>query len=241
MNETGLIRQFIFKHNLYSNGTVIDVGAFNGGTCRNFAENDWDVFAFEPNPERYQYIEDYIDKNPNKKLTLEKLAVNDADDQELNFYLSDVSKGISSLTPFHNSHELAPFKVNTIRLDTYINQKGINHVNFLKIDTEGHDYFVLMGFPWDKIKPDIIECEFEDLKSKEKLNYVWKDMAEFLVKQGYHIIISEWYPIVRYGITHNWRCFKKYPCVLDDENAWGNFICFQNKDHYDKFIMENKC
>ena len=39
------------------NGTMIDVGAFSGGTCKKFVLLNWDVVAFEPNPERYQHIE----------------------------------------------------------------------------------------------------------------------------------------------------------------------------------------
>ena len=118
--------------------------------------------------------------------------------------------------------------------------KNIKHVNFLKIDTEGHDYFVLQSYPWNLDKPDVIECEFEDLKTVVKLNYNWKDMAEYLVKLGYKIIVSEWYPIVRYGTTHKWRGFKNYPCELDDKNAWGNFICFQDQALLEDFKEKNK-
>ena len=98
----------------------------------------------------------------------------------LKFYLSDVSVGISSLTSFHESHQEASFTVETIRLDNYMKSKDVNHINFLKIDTEGHDFFVLKGYPWDLDKPDVIECEFEDLKTKDNLNYTWVDMAEYL-------------------------------------------------------------
>jgi len=216
---------------------MIDVGAFSGGTCRKFVLLNWNVIAFEPNPDRYQLIETYLEKNPdkNKYLTLEKKCVNDKEEDNLTFYLSDVSKGISSLTAFHNSHEQASFTVSSVRLDNYMKSKNISHVNFLKIDTEGHDYFVLQSYPWDSDKPDVVEVEFEDLKTKVKLNYTWKDMAEYLSNFGYKIIVSEWYPIVRYGTTHMWRGLKEYPCELDDENAWGNFICFQDESLLEEF------
>ena len=239
-DETKLIYNVIY--NKYTCGTMVDVGAFSGGTCKKFVLLDWNVFAFEPNPERYQYIEEYLEKNPdkNKYLTLEKKCVNDKEEDNLTFYLSDVSKGISSLTNFHSSHEVASFTVSSVRLDNYMKSKNINHVNFLKIDTEGHDYFVLKSYPWDLDKPDVIECEFEDLKTEIKLNYIWKDMAEYLVNLGYNVIISEWYPIERYGITHKWRGLKEYPCELDDKNAWGNFICFQDKTLLEEFKEKNK-
>ena len=63
-DETKLIYNVI--HDKYTCGTMIDVGAFSGGTCKKFVLLDWNVFAFEPNPERYQYIEEYLEKNPDK-------------------------------------------------------------------------------------------------------------------------------------------------------------------------------
>tara|TARA_B100001057_G_scaffold500722_1_gene617384 strand:- start:2520 stop:3281 length:762 start_codon:yes stop_codon:yes gene_type:complete len=228
VDETKLIYDLlpIFK---FENPVMIDVGAYDGGMCYKFASSNWYVYAFEPNPERYKYIENIIKKNPSFKLTLERFAVNDKEEKNLTFYLSNQSKGISSLTNFHSTHYKASFKVDSIRLDTYISNKNITKVNYLKIDTEGHDFFVLKSFPWQKINPEIIECEFEDLKTDKKLNYKWDDMANFLMEKGYTIIISEWYPIKRYGISHDWNCFKIYPCKLDSYEAWGNFICFKDK------------
>ena len=60
-------------------------------------------------------------------------------------------------------------------------------------------------------------------------------MADYLHNLGYKIIVSEWYPIVRYGTTHKWRGLKEYPCKLDDKNAWGNFICFQSEELLEEF------
>ena len=153
--------------------------------------------------------------------------------------MSDESKGISSLTNFHKTHKTASFTVSSVRLDNYMIENKINHVNFLKIDTEGHDFMVLKSYPWHFDKPDVIECEFEDLKTEIKLKYVWKDTAEYLSNLGYYIIISEWYPIVKYGIKHKWRGFLDYPCNLVDKNAWGNFICFKNYNLYKQFKKRN--
>jgi FkbM family methyltransferase len=239
-DEVKLAKNVIDK--FITNGTIIDVGAFSGGTSKPFVNNGWMSYCFEPNPERYQFIESFLESNPNKKnkLILEKCCVGDENKDNLTFYLSDVSKGISSLTPFHESHQEASFVVSCIRLEDYIQSNNIETVNFLKIDTEGHDLYVLKGFPWNTHRPEAIVCEFEDLKTNNlNLNYTWKDMANFLSDLGYKIIVSEWYPIVRYGTTHNWRCFKEYPCELDDENAWGNFICFKDDALLEDFKKQN--
>ena len=241
MNETELIRNFIFSTKKYTSVPIMfDVGAFDGHTCIPFVLKNWKVFAFEPNPERYRFIEHFMKKHPEKDFTLIKKAVNEENDNQLTFYLSNVSKGISSLTNFHKSHYEASFKVETIRLDTFMNDNNVNKIDFLKIDTEGHDYFVLQSYDWDKQCPDIIECEFEDLKSVKKLNYNWKDMAEFLYQKKYHVIVSEWFPIERYGITHKFRKFHNYPCELEDVNAWGNFICFKKTKDFNIFSKLNE-
>lgn len=32
-----------------------------------------------------------------------------------------------------------------------------------------------------------------------------------IVVQGIEVYVSEWYPIVRYGISHNWRMVGEIP------------------------------
>ena len=53
--------------------------------------------------------------------------------------------------------------------------------------------------------------------------------------------LSEWHPIIRYGVRHDWNTIKKYPCVLDDSDAWGNLIAFKNDPGHvviNKFIKK---
>lgn len=228
---------------------MLDVGAASGRACVPFALKGWNVFAFEPNLFFYHHnttlLKRYI-LSGRKNIVLENYAVSDKNNTMVPFYVSNESLGISSITKWHSTHKEADFYVNTIRLDKYMKIKNINKVNFLKIDTEGQDLFVLKSYDWDKYKPEIILCEYEDKKTKEKLGYTWKDMCVFLEEKGYHIVISEWYPLKKYGAGggHTFRCFNTYPCSLQDENSWGNYICFKDEElfkqfcdlHKDKFI-----
>jgi len=236
-NETNIIYDFINKFNYR---VMINIGGFTLNNYNKFYPDDWIIYIFEAHPEKYQYIQKYLNQHPDKQkyMIIEKKCVNNIEEQNLTFYLSNESNGISSLTNFHVSHYKAGFTVSSIRLDNYIKSKNIKYVNFLKIDTKGHNYNVLQSYPWNIYKPNVILCEFDDFKTK-KLNYIWKDIADYLIMKDYKIIVSEWYPIVKYGITHNWRCFKEYPCELDDINAWGNLICFKNKFLFHKFKYIN--
>jgi len=95
---------------------------------------------------------------------------------------------------------------------------------------------VLQGFPFDLMKPFIIECEFEDLKTT-KLNYKVKDMINFLQNKGYFVYVSQWYPIVRYGIRHQWKRFFKYEGQNLSEDSWGNLIAF-SKEANEKTLIK---
>jgi hypothetical protein len=101
------------------------------------------------------------------------------------------------------------------------------HVNVLKVDTEGFDLAVLEGFPWDRDLPDVVICEFEDRKTKP-LGYTTSDLADFLVERGYQVWMSEWHPVVRYGIQHEWHRLALYPCEPSTSEAWGNFVAFRH-------------
>ncbi len=41
---------------------------------------------------------------------------------------------------------------------------------------------------------------------------------------GYVVFVSEWHPIIRYGVSHSWRRLDRYPCTQINPKGWGNFI-----------------
>src|SRR3546814_19620816 len=55
-------------------------------------------------------------------------------------------------------------------------------------------------------------------------------MARFLLEKGYRVLVSEWHPIIRYGVRHDWRRLVAYPCELSDEVAWGNILAFRSEE-----------
>ena len=226
LDEVSIIYELL-KENA-SCKVMIDVGAHHGGSLEKYALDRWDVYAFEPDPSNRMKLTRFCKNLPNVKIDSRALSENEKKD--VSFYSSDISEGISSLSSFHASHKESA-QVNVTTLKRFINDKSIKCVDFLKIDTEGHDYFVLKGFPWSSMKPRVVLCEFEDRKTKVH-GYDYKEMAEFLVNKGYEVIISEWYPITEYGQKHTWRSFMKFPCELKDKNAWGNMIAVHKDEDY---------
>jgi FkbM family methyltransferase len=206
-------------------GLMLDVGAHFGTSLDLYMKDGWEIHAFEPDPKNRKKLLEKIKGKPNVKLSTD--AVTNQSGLELSFYSSEVSTGISGLSNFHTSHKEVA-KVHTITLKDYININQIEGIDFLKIDTEGHDLFVLQGFDWkNHSHPDVIVCEFEDKKSVP-LGYKTNDMISFLEEKGYHVILSEWFPIVEYGMSHKWKSFSTENLLeLDKSKNWGNLIAYR--------------
>jgi FkbM family methyltransferase len=199
---------------------MIDVGAHYGSSLRRFLEEGWGVYAFEPDHESRQKLLNRLGKS--ERLTVDPRAVSDEIESSVTFYKSGESTGISGLSPFHPSHTESG-TVETITLSRYIQETNIDRVDFLKVDTEGHDLAVLKGFPWSTHHPQFVVCEFEDSKTTN-YGYRLEDLAEYLSGQGYSVFVSEWHPIESYGGSHRWNTYHRYPCTLQNPDAWGNLI-----------------
>ena len=218
--------------------TLIDVGAHYGGALAPFLYDGWQVYAFEPDINNRCKLTETFGQYSN--IVIDPRAVSNTIKKDLPFYNSDVSTGISTLCPFHPSHKELDVKVDTITLQSYIESQKIPAVDFLKIDVEGFDLFVLKGFPWSKMKPQVILAEFENRKTIP-LGYTFHDIAKYLMNKGYKLLVSEWYPLIEYGLVHNWRRFETYPCELLDNEAAGNIIAVSDSKVFDNLLdISNK-
>lgn len=227
-SEADLIKDFFDSKNIV--GTMLDVGVHYGESFIDYAKNGWIIFGVEPNPICIASLPKY------DNFKLYQNAASDIDDQDVTLYTSTESTGITSLIPFNPDHK--PFvTVKTITLKTIIQKENIKKIDFLKIDIEGYDFFALKGFPFEVLKPSIIICEFEDKKTRN-LGYTYKDLAKLLLDQDYKVYVSEWFPIKKYGVQHDWKDIRSYAGSLLDENGWGNFIAIKNEfaNSFDEFL-----
>ena len=221
LDEVHLIYE-LFNHTTPK--TMIDVGAHRGGSSERFADKNWKIFAFEPDPTNRKVFKRRLGQK--KNITLDSRAVGEHSETATDFYASKESSGISGMLAFRDSHyKVASVDVTTI--ERVAEDNNIKHIDFLKIDVEGFDYSVLKGVPWGRLKPDVVTCEFEDAKTL-LLGHDWEEICKYLVSHGYTVYVSMWHPVIRYGIPHDWNTMKKYPCDVSDKKGWGNILAFKN-------------
>ena len=222
-DESLLIYLYFLKFGNNKENIMFDVGAFVGSSFQYFLDSNWEIHAFEVDK---VYFKNLKNKYGNK-VVLNNLAVDITSNKKVNLYESEVSKGITSLIPFHPSHRPSGYEVNTINLSDYTKTHHIEHIEFLKIDIEGNDYNALLGSNWEKIVPEVLLVEFE-LNKTLSLGHTPDDIAKFLISKNYTVYVFEWYPIIQYGTEHSLKDFYKYQVNKIPDNSWGNFIAFQN-------------
>ncbi len=200
---------------------MIDVGAHFGTSFRSYLNLGWRVVAFEPDSTKHDKLKPY---QANPLFTFYPAAVAENPRENVQFYTSPESTGIASLVPFRSSHQPSEtVAVTTLRHE--LPKLGINAIDYLKIDTEGYDLQVLQGHDWE-IKPEIIMCEFDEIKTRPQ-GFGHHKIGELLLSHGYVVYCSQWAPLVKYGSGHAWHSISHYPCDLHHPDAWGNYIAIR--------------
>lgn len=214
------------------NGIMIDVGAHMGGSCLRFLRRGWCVYAFEPDPDIRAVLERNTIQETN--IHIDPRAVSKVSDREYPWYVTPESTGAGTMKAFCDSHHQVG-TVRTVTLADIVREHSIEHIDLLKIDAEGFDYMVLQGFPFHRLRPAHILCEYEDRKTLT-LGSSTHDLAELLLQQGYSVFVSEWHPILRYGIRHQWRRLLPYPTPYFNPDSWGNLLAFAMPPNIDTFL-----
>lgn len=129
--------------------TIFDIGA-NTGVYALLAKSinpNANVYAFEPVDRVFEKLV-YNCKLNNYTIICENKAISNSDgtatiyDKDTEHtYSVTVNKDTSS-----NTNDSIAVKIETIRLDSYINQNNISHADLLKIDVETHEVEALEGF-----------------------------------------------------------------------------------------------
>lgn len=147
-----------YEHNksyLPKNGwNVIDVGAYNGLYSLLVAKSvgeDGKVFAFEPNPFTFYWLNANIKLNKMKNIKAYSFALGDFDGYIDFVCIFENNPGTSKikqlLTKEYENENAYVIKVPIFRLDTLIENRylDISFIDLMKIDVEGAELLILKG------------------------------------------------------------------------------------------------
>ena len=198
-----------------TNPVVFDVGANMGKWTKIILSLNSSavVHAFEPTPTIFEQLSQ---QQFPPQVHLNHLGLGDKK-TILPFYEYDAHTHNS----FHQSHIQPYQRVVDVQIDTlnnYCSQMGIDNIRYLKIDTEGNDYFVLLGAKslLEQEKIDVIQFEYGSkyidarvfLKDVftfiEPLNYsIYKIMQKNLLHLPQYANQYEKFVYSNYTIVHN--------------------------------------
>ncbi|MFO7976973.1 MAG: FkbM family methyltransferase [Candidatus Hydrogenedentota bacterium] len=161
-------------------GVFVDVGCAwpikNSTTFYLEHHLDWTGIAIDA---QESFRELWEADRPNTKFF--SYAVTDQDGERVTFYLAPV-KGVSSLSPDHiqrwRGGKPEKTEVETITLDTLLDDNGISRFDFLSMDIEGAELLALEGFDIERFQPSLVCIEAVNVEDRDKL-------LEYFLIHGY--------------------------------------------------------
>jgi len=207
--------------------TVFDVGANVGDWSELLKQSlpDSRIFQFEPSPTCHPFIE----RRRLTNSTLVPCALGEAKGKVIFNYCTDadVSASIHKRrdTPF-KSRAYRQMEVPVDTLDNIISEHCIDFVDFLKMDAEGHELFVLRGAKISFAARRIGALSFEFGSSNVNSRTYFRDFWEILSESGFSIArvtpggqlvsIDEYYEDLEYfrGATNYIAMLTNHPFLI---------------------------
>lgn len=145
------------------------------------------VIAVEPSPRIFSYLQRNMHSNNLSNVALENSAAFEENVEKVPFYEAPTEKfSMGALAPqFHDK----PIMVKAVRLDSILLKYGIDHVDILKLDTEGAEARVLNGAKnlLTGERPPLVIFEFNDWAEARMRNLKVGDSQRILRSYGYSL------------------------------------------------------
>ena len=187
------------------NPIIFDVGANLGQSILLFKNHfpSSQIYSFEPIPECYKKIYDEYKNNDDVKIFNQAIAEKEGKKifnvysksgqssffqkkTDTQWYRKNLRQEITDRNQF--KLEEKKIEVNLITLDTFCEKNGIDVIDFLKIDTQGYEEFVLQGannlLKNNKINAIKLEMFFSKIYEKQHSFY---EIEKYLHNYGYRL------------------------------------------------------
>ncbi|MDA3880131.1 MAG: FkbM family methyltransferase [Prolixibacteraceae bacterium] len=172
----------------YKKATIIDIGAHYGYFsifAKNNVDEDSKIFTIEPNKANFKQLEKNIFDCKISNISCYNYAIGDINGISRLYQGQKINHSIIENYPLaDNNIESEEVEVRT--LEELINELGLKHIDFIKMDCEGAEYSIFNSTPdsiFDKITT--ISMEFHDLKDK---NFTAQDLISKLTENKFRIV-----------------------------------------------------
>ena len=175
----------------------VEVGTCDFDTCLPLLENGWKGIMIEPVLEYCLSLREKIPEELRDNVKILNYAVSDGKYSAVKIAVSDQHssqewvRGISHITSDNhlgtklseNAKNVTLYAegervVAALTLDEVFERENVDHVDFLKIDVEGHETNIINSYSW-KIKPTFLKIEHKHVDDIH--------MKKILVKNGYMV------------------------------------------------------
>jgi FkbM family methyltransferase len=177
-------------HRIAAHGAscIFDVGANIGdwSAAAAAAAPNADVHAFEIISDTAQRLQERVARAGLTRVTVNELGLSDQDGTIEVAYLPEFSEGSSAAI-------IQPVGTSELRLchvqtgDEYCRAHGINHIDFLKLDVEGHEAKVLKGFGAMLSEQKVDAVQFEYGYVNAAVRFLLGDFYELFESYGYAV------------------------------------------------------
>jgi len=165
------------------------------------------LILIEPVPYLFnKLLENYKERHKNNYIILLNIAISNKNDT-LDLYIPSLKNDLSNMPSWitelsstnkyhiynHTSQNFPNLIVDKISvpcltINSLIKIYSIKEIDFLIVDTEGHDYDILMDLDLEKLKPNKIKFENRHMDDTHMRGKRYIELVEYLCKYGYKMI-----------------------------------------------------
>ena len=178
--------------------TVLDIGAHHGYYTLLASRKvgyDGRVIAFEPSTRERSRLLRHLRLNRVSNVSVEGIALGSNPGETDLFLVDGTETGCNSLRPPNVDQPTHCQRVSVQVLDEYLKQRGIQQIDFVKLDAEGGELEILRGAfrLLNASHRPVILVEVQDIRTRP-WGYDAKEIIAFLVVQGF-----AWYRVPKDG------------------------------------------
>jgi len=218
--------------------TCLDVGSNIGYYVfleSNLVGKSGKVIAIEPSPQNFKVLNENLSLQKNSNIELFNFACGNEDGEVL-FQISNSSNWSRVKDDYINSNDrdiVSDIKVKLRKIDSFLNEKKLSHLDLIRMDTEGYELKIYPGMreTIKKFKPMIsMEVHRSILGSKDTIR-----LLKLLQDDGYEIKFYI-HKHLDYAIIGKMKDVKDYSIneviekIMDDEMPDEVGMCFVNQE-----------